>query len=94
MKINNRVLKYVIECKNYDNPVKVGEIDAFISKCEQVRADKKIYVTSSHYQSGAITLANSKGIDLCILEFDDSLSLNSDFDIKEVDVFRAYLKTV
>ncbi len=59
-------LVFLIECKNYENSVEVGEIEQFNAKVEQVAAAnaKAIFVTTSSFQSGARKYAKSKGIGL------------------------------
>lgn len=57
---------FLIECKNYESSVDVGEIEQFNAKVEQVAAAnaKAIFVTTSSFQSGARKYAKSKGIGL------------------------------
>jgi hypothetical protein len=57
---------WLIECKHYDHPVSVDDVEEFFTKVQQVAAAKsKAIVVSSHsFQSGAVEFACSKGIGL------------------------------
>jgi Zn-dependent peptidase ImmA (M78 family) len=57
---------WLIECKHYDHPVPVDDVEEFFTKVQQVAAakSKAIVVTSNSFQSGALEFARSKGIGL------------------------------
>lgn len=83
--INGFNLKIAIECKDYKKPVPVKEIEAFNSKCVRIKGiSKKVFVSSSGYQSDAIKAANDFEI---LLYHIDELSIKNIFDwfsIKEL----------
>jgi Zn-dependent peptidase ImmA (M78 family) len=56
----------LIECKNYNHPVPVDDVEEFFAKVQQVAAAraKAIMVASSAFQRGALDFARSKGIGL------------------------------
>jgi len=65
--VNGFDLKIAIECKDYSNSrkVPVKEIEAFYSKCEQIRSiNKKVVISSSGFQEGAVDSAQNFGIEL------------------------------
>lgn len=63
--INDFDIAIAIECKDYKNRVPVKEIEAFNSKCELIKeVNKKVFVSSSGFQSGAIESARVYGIEL------------------------------
>lgn len=59
-------LLILFECKNYNHSVPVDDLEEFFSKIQQISGanTKGIVVTTSSFQSGAVTFANSKGIGL------------------------------
>lgn len=62
-------INIAIECKDYKKPVPVKEIEAFNSKCNSfTKINKKIFISSSGFQAGAITSANNFGIELQVAE--------------------------
>jgi len=67
--INNIEICIAIECKDYKRPVPVDKIEAFNSKCCQfMEISKRVFVSSSGYQSGSIETANHFGIELYTLD--------------------------
>ena len=58
----------VVECKNYSKPVPVKEVDAFVTKSQDVGAHKVIMVSSMGFQSGAEDVAKRHAIDLFTLK--------------------------
>lgn len=56
----------LIECKDYDHPVPVDDVEEFFAKAQQVAAakSKAILVSSNSFQQGAHEFAVSKGIGL------------------------------
>ena len=64
----------VIECKDYQKPVSVDKVEAFVTKSSGVRAIKAIMVSSSGYQKGCKKVAERhKKIDLLTLEEIDQI---------------------
>lgn len=59
----------IIECKNLSRPVGREVIDHLISKKEDVKANDAICVSSSGFQSGAISKAKDAGIKLLEIKF-------------------------
>jgi hypothetical protein len=63
--VNEINISIAIECKAYTHPISVTLIEAFESKCQGVPSiNKKIFVTESKYQIGAIKAAARFGIEL------------------------------
>ncbi len=58
----------VIECKNYTNSVPVRDVEAFITKSNDVNADKSVIVSSNGFQSGAIQVAEKHKVALVTLK--------------------------
>lgn len=52
----------VVECRNKKAKVPVGEVDAFVTKSQDVLANKAVMVSTSGYQSGGIEVAKRHGI--------------------------------
>jgi hypothetical protein len=52
----------VVECKSYDSPIPVDDIEEFHSKVQQIAGDnvKAIFVTKSALQKSALSYAKSK----------------------------------
>lgn len=64
-RINDLNIIIAIECKDYKRPVPAEKIEAFESKCNRIKTiNKKVFVSNSGYQSGAITAAIDFGIEL------------------------------
>lgn len=62
--INGYEIKIAFECKNYKHKVSAEKIEAFNSKCQLIpNINKKIFVSSSGYQSGAIESAEDFDIE-------------------------------
>jgi len=57
----------VIECKNKDSKVPVGDVDAFVTKSRGVNANKAVMVSARGYQSGCMPVAEKHGVKLLIL---------------------------
>jgi hypothetical protein len=58
----------VIECKDYEAPVPVKEVEAFITKSRGVGADKAVMVSSSGYQAGGKEVARQNKVELYTLD--------------------------
>ncbi len=59
----------VVEVKDKTRKVSASEIEAFITKADDQLADKKIFVASAGYQSGAIEVAKKHGVELFSVTF-------------------------
>jgi hypothetical protein len=57
----------VIECKDYNTPIKPEKIDALIGKIHDIPDLKPVFATKTGYQSGAEKKALQNGIDLIIV---------------------------
>jgi hypothetical protein len=64
----------LIECKDEQARVEVGDVDAFVTKSRDAGANKAIIVSSSGFQSGAKTVAEKHGIELFTLTEIQSMS--------------------
>ena len=93
--LNKRTYITAIECKNYESPISVEKIDAFYSKCLRIPViNKKIYVTTSQYQKGAIEKAEKLGIELCrIKEITDKFRIQQ-FGTKGIASIRKKINIV
>lgn len=58
----------VIECKDYRRQVPVEDVESFVTKSIDVKANKAIMVSSSGFQEGCIKVADRHNIDLFTLE--------------------------
>ncbi|HHX8361433.1 TPA: restriction endonuclease [Vibrio alginolyticus] len=85
------VHRVAVECKEYKNPVQIGKIRDFYGVIEDLGNTSGVFVTTSKYQKGAITYAQSKGIQLKIVEtptdervdtFTTNIHLNNLYDVK------------
>jgi predicted helicase len=54
----------VIECKDYSRAVPVGEVDAFVTKSVDAKADRGVMASSSGFQAGAQEVAKRHNITL------------------------------
>lgn len=59
-------LVIIIECKNYNHPVPVDDVEEFFAKVQQVQPAKvkPIIATSNSFQRGSLNFAKNKGIGL------------------------------
>ena len=64
----------VIECRDGKKAVPVGEVEAFVTKARDVKADKAVMVSSTGFQSGAQTVAEKYGLELFTLSYIDEVS--------------------
>jgi len=72
-------LRYLvlIEVKNRTRKASAPELEAFVTKTQDHKANKAVFVTAAGFQSGAITVAKRHGIGLFTLTFDnDNLHLS------------------
>lgn len=54
----------IVECKRYKNAIKREQIQVLYDKLRAIGAQKGIFVTTSYFQSGAISYAKKHGIAL------------------------------
>lgn len=74
-------LRYLvlIEVKNRKRRASAADIEAFVTKARDHRANKAVFVTAAGFQSGAKDVAQNHGIDLFTVSFDsDALSISPD----------------
>jgi hypothetical protein len=57
----------LIECKDLTRAVEVKEVDAFVTKSQDAKANKSIMVSSNGFQSGATQVAERHNIELYTL---------------------------
>ncbi len=63
----------VIECKDYTNPVPVGEVEAFVTKSSDVQAHHAVMASTSGFQEGAREVARRHNITLIhVTDSDDA----------------------
>lgn len=60
----SRKLKAAIECKDYKSAVSVEKIEAFRTKCDNLKIDKAIFFSKNGFQKGAIQSAEYNHIQL------------------------------
>lgn len=66
---NKKTFNTVIECKNYTSSINIEKIEAFSAKCLRLpKVHKRIFITASNFQSGAITKAKALNIELFKIE--------------------------
>lgn len=61
---DGKEIKMAIECKGYKSPVSIEKIDAFYTKCNDLKVDKAIFFSKHGYQSAAIKAAEYHAIQL------------------------------
>ena len=65
--INKKIVRVIIECKDTARPTSVKDMEAFVTKTNKLPVHKKVYVSRSGYQSGALTTAIASNIELYTL---------------------------
>lgn len=63
----------IIECKDYTSPIEVSKVRDFIYRLKEVGANKGYFITTSHFQSGAIELAKTNHVGLAFVGSADEL---------------------
>lgn len=63
----------LIECKNLDKPVDVGDVGEFINKVRLLGAAKGILISSNGFQSGAIDMARYCNLALARVDNDNNI---------------------
>jgi len=97
--VNNKILKYAIECKNYGNNsrIKLSDIDSFYAKISELGC-KGIFVTTGKFQKNTISKAKILNIDLYVInlsEKDDiKLSMRDMVAIVYDDTFYCYVNDI
>ncbi|MBK8505969.1 MAG: restriction endonuclease [Saprospiraceae bacterium] len=67
--VNEMVIQIALECKDHSRPVEREKIDAFHGKCSALPGiNKKVFISSLGFQSGAVKGAKQYGVDLYTLE--------------------------
>lgn len=64
--------KTIIECKDYNSNVSVGEIDGILGKTDDIPGLKLVFATTKGYQSGAKLKAKHNNIELLLVREQDS----------------------
>ncbi|MEY2501084.1 MAG: hypothetical protein QOI07_1418 [Verrucomicrobiota bacterium] len=66
VRFEHGLYKYVtlIECKDYQRPVPLKEVEAFITKSRDAGANKSVMISPSGFQSGCLIVAKEHNIDL------------------------------
>src|SRR4029077_2186948 len=54
----------VVECREKGSPLKAAEVDAFVTKSSDAKANKAIMVSSSGFQEGCFSVAEHHGVEL------------------------------
>jgi hypothetical protein len=70
-----------VECKDYKDPVDVTDVDAFISKIQDVRAHKGVMISAKGFTEAAQNRAEHNDIDLRQLIDTDSLHWGADISV-------------
>jgi hypothetical protein len=76
---NNHEVTVAIECRRYNKPVAIKDVEAFVGFLEDVGANKGVMISHSGYTEGAQKRAEAAGIDLKILTVEEA----EDFDWEE-----------
>jgi hypothetical protein len=66
----------VVECREKNNPSKVSEVDEFVTKSRDAKANKAIMISSSGFQKGCFEVAERHGIELFTVQEVHSLPEN------------------
>jgi hypothetical protein len=76
---DNHVVTVAIECRRYEKPVTIKDIDAFCGFLDDVGANKGVMISHSGYTGGAEKRAQAAGIELRMLTIEQA----EDFDWEE-----------
>ncbi len=67
--VNDFQIRIAIECKDHINPIPVGLIESFESKCSRIKSiNKKVFISRNGYQKDSIDAARTFGIELLTAE--------------------------
>lgn len=62
-------IAFAFECKDYNKPVDVKVVDAFVGKCQELpEITNRVIVSSSGFTKLAIESASKRGVQLCSIE--------------------------
>lgn len=92
---NKKKFNTVIECKNYadSNPISMEKIEAFNTKCLRLpNVHKKIFLSTSEYQSGAFIKAKTCNIELYQITKEELNPNNNSLDISNLYVPEKHCK--
>jgi hypothetical protein len=78
--IRDLIFKVAIECKDYRIKLPIGKIDEFVSKKDDIKADKGIIIASNGFSSSAISKAKRK--DIILYSLTDKIEIEN----KELDI--------
>jgi hypothetical protein len=76
---DNHIITVAIECRRYEKPVAIKDIDAFCGFLDDIGANKGVMISHSGYTTGAEKRAKGEGIELKILTLEEA----EDFDWEE-----------
>ncbi|PLR09218.1 hypothetical protein CFHF_18960 [Caulobacter flavus] len=62
----------VVEVKNRTRKTPAADLEAFVTKASDQRANKKVFVSAAGFQSGAIEVAKAHGVDLFTVTYDET----------------------
>lgn len=90
----------VIECKDHSRAIKMTELEAFATKCENLfEANKKIFVSRKGFQSGCVPIAQRHDITLLTLSELSEADIQSwaqlpgvHFSERQVKIISAYFR--
>jgi len=74
----------VVECKKVEKPVSVEKVDAFVTKADDVKADRAVLASTAGFQKGAKEVAARHNMTL--LHVTESSELNLPFQSEWADV--------
>jgi hypothetical protein len=72
----------VIECKDQERPVQVGDVDAFVTKAADAHADHAVLASTSGFQQGAQEVAHKHDLTLIHITESSEIDLSSMFGAK------------
>lgn len=74
-------ITFAFECKDYNKPVDVKVVDAFVGKCQELpEITNRVIVSSSGFTKLAVESASKRGVQLCSIE-----------DVKANNFFSLYM---
>jgi hypothetical protein len=60
--VNQYAILVVVECRDKERPTDVGEVEAFVSKIRDVRANKGVMISTSGFTTAAVEMARTHAI--------------------------------
>jgi hypothetical protein len=82
----------VVECKDHNKPINVSLIESFVTKCTDINADIKVFVSKNGFQKEAIAVAAKHNINLFNLEELLIPQIWNDILPKELAIFKEKLE--